>query len=91
MRDGDGVLCFSFRADHVREILIALLDPRLSDFPGADRFVSAEAVWPPKKQKRGRDLIQLKPAWSTDGNYVLVNWACADGRGMPLPIRRICL
>lgn len=27
MRDGDGVLCFNFRADRVREILTALLDP----------------------------------------------------------------
>jgi 2,3-bisphosphoglycerate-independent phosphoglycerate mutase len=32
MRDGDGVLCFNFRADRVREILGALLDPRLSGF-----------------------------------------------------------
>src|SRR5262245_40770720 len=27
MRDGDGILCFNFRADRVREILAALLDP----------------------------------------------------------------
>ena len=27
MNDGDGVLCFNFRADRVREILAALLDP----------------------------------------------------------------
>jgi 2,3-bisphosphoglycerate-independent phosphoglycerate mutase len=27
MRDGDGVLCFNFRADRVREILGAMLDP----------------------------------------------------------------
>jgi len=33
MRDGDGVLCFNFRADRVREILAALLDPGSSDFP----------------------------------------------------------
>jgi 2,3-bisphosphoglycerate-independent phosphoglycerate mutase len=33
MRDGDGVLCFNFRADRVREILSALLDPNFSDFP----------------------------------------------------------
>ena len=33
MRDGDGVLCFNFRADRVREILAALLDPAFSDFP----------------------------------------------------------
>ncbi|PWB64173.1 MAG: 2,3-bisphosphoglycerate-independent phosphoglycerate mutase [Bradyrhizobiaceae bacterium] len=34
MRDGDGVLCFNFRADRVREILAALLDP---EFPGFAR------------------------------------------------------
>ena len=32
MRDGDGVLCFNFRADRVREILSALLDPRFEGF-----------------------------------------------------------
>jgi 2,3-bisphosphoglycerate-independent phosphoglycerate mutase len=33
MQDGDGVLCFNFRADRVREILAALLDPKFSGFP----------------------------------------------------------
>jgi 2,3-bisphosphoglycerate-independent phosphoglycerate mutase len=33
MRDGDGVLCFNFRADRVREILSAILDPAFSGFP----------------------------------------------------------
>ncbi|MFY9760281.1 MAG: 2,3-bisphosphoglycerate-independent phosphoglycerate mutase [Xanthobacteraceae bacterium] len=34
MKDGDGVLCFNFRADRVREILSAMLDP---DFTGFKR------------------------------------------------------
>ncbi len=33
VRDGDGLLCFNFRADRVREILAALLDPAFSAFP----------------------------------------------------------
>jgi 2,3-bisphosphoglycerate-independent phosphoglycerate mutase len=33
MKDGDGVLCFNFRADRVREILSAMLDPDFSGFP----------------------------------------------------------
>jgi 2,3-bisphosphoglycerate-independent phosphoglycerate mutase len=33
MRDGDGVLCFNFRSDRVREILGALLDPGFDGFP----------------------------------------------------------
>ena len=33
MQDGDGVLCFNFRADRVREILTAMLDPDFSGFP----------------------------------------------------------
>ncbi|MCC6777245.1 MAG: 2,3-bisphosphoglycerate-independent phosphoglycerate mutase [Hyphomicrobiales bacterium] len=33
MRDGDGVLCFNFRADRVRELLAALLDPEFKGFP----------------------------------------------------------
>lgn len=32
MRDGDGVLCFNFRADRVREILAAILDPQFDGF-----------------------------------------------------------
>ena len=32
MRDGDALLCFNFRADRVREILEALLDPRFQAF-----------------------------------------------------------
>jgi 2,3-bisphosphoglycerate-independent phosphoglycerate mutase len=31
--DGDGVLCFNFRADRVREILGAMLDPGFAGFP----------------------------------------------------------
>ena len=33
MRNGDGLLCFNFRADRVREILDALLDPDFAGFP----------------------------------------------------------
>jgi 2,3-bisphosphoglycerate-independent phosphoglycerate mutase len=32
MRDGDGILCFNFRADRVRQILTALLDPAFTGF-----------------------------------------------------------
>jgi 2,3-bisphosphoglycerate-independent phosphoglycerate mutase len=43
MRDGDGVLCFNFRADRVREILAALLDPGFAGFarPRTIRFAAA--------------------------------------------------
>jgi 2,3-bisphosphoglycerate-independent phosphoglycerate mutase len=33
MQDGDGILCFNFRADRVREILAALLDPNFDGVP----------------------------------------------------------
>ena len=33
VKDGDGVLCFNFRADRVREILAAMLDPDFTGFP----------------------------------------------------------
>ncbi len=33
MRDGDGILCFNFRADRVRQLLTALLDPAFDGFP----------------------------------------------------------
>ena len=32
MKDGDGLLCFNFRADRVREILSALVDPQFDGF-----------------------------------------------------------
>ncbi|HEY8612564.1 MAG TPA: 2,3-bisphosphoglycerate-independent phosphoglycerate mutase [Roseomonas sp.] len=33
MKDGDALLCFNFRADRVRQILAALLDPDFTGFP----------------------------------------------------------
>ena len=33
MKDGDGVLSFNFRADRIREILLAILEPKFSGFP----------------------------------------------------------
>jgi 2,3-bisphosphoglycerate-independent phosphoglycerate mutase len=33
MKNGDGVLCFNFRADRVRQILSAMLDPGFDGFP----------------------------------------------------------
>src|SRR5215831_12132065 len=52
MRDGDGVLCFNFRADRVREILAALLDPEFSAFPRQRtvRFSSAVGMTPYSKE-----------------------------------------
>ncbi len=44
MRDGDGVLCFNFRADRVREILGAMLDPAFSGFPRKRTVRFAAAV-----------------------------------------------
>ncbi len=43
MRDGDGLLCFNFRADRVREILDALVDPEFAGFerPRTPRFAAA--------------------------------------------------
>jgi len=35
MKDGDGLLCANFRADRVREILTALLEPAFKEFPRA--------------------------------------------------------
>ena len=35
MQDGDGLLCFNFRADRVRELLGALLEPDFTGFPRA--------------------------------------------------------
>jgi len=52
MRDGDGVLCFNFRADRVREILAALLDPQFAGFPRRRtvRFAAAAGMTPYSKE-----------------------------------------
>jgi 2,3-bisphosphoglycerate-independent phosphoglycerate mutase len=44
MQDGDGILCFNFRADRVREILAALLDPGFDGFPRPRAISFAAAV-----------------------------------------------
>jgi 2,3-bisphosphoglycerate-independent phosphoglycerate mutase len=44
MRDGDGVLFANFRADRIREIAGALLDPDFSGFPREKRLVFSAAV-----------------------------------------------
>jgi 2,3-bisphosphoglycerate-independent phosphoglycerate mutase len=44
MKDGDGILCFNFRADRVREILGALLDPAFDGFPRSRVLKIARAV-----------------------------------------------
>jgi 2,3-bisphosphoglycerate-independent phosphoglycerate mutase len=44
MQDGDGLLIANFRADRVREIAGALLDPDFSGFPRAKRVAFAAAV-----------------------------------------------
>jgi 2,3-bisphosphoglycerate-independent phosphoglycerate mutase len=44
MRDGDAILCFNFRADRVREILAALLDPAFAGFARRRRIRFAAAA-----------------------------------------------
>jgi 2,3-bisphosphoglycerate-independent phosphoglycerate mutase len=44
MKDGDAILCFNFRADRVREILAALLDPAFDGFPRKRILKLAAAV-----------------------------------------------
>ena len=46
MQDGDGILCFNFRADRVREILSALLEPGFDGFPRGRvvRFAAAAGM-----------------------------------------------
>jgi len=44
MRDGDGLLCFNFRADRVREILGALVTPDFDGFPRSRQITFAACV-----------------------------------------------
>jgi 2,3-bisphosphoglycerate-independent phosphoglycerate mutase len=44
MRDGDGILCFNFRADRVRQLMSAILDPAFSGFTRPRTITLAAAV-----------------------------------------------
>ena len=44
MQDGDGLVCANFRADRVRQILTALLDPDFDGFTPARRVAFASAL-----------------------------------------------
>jgi 2,3-bisphosphoglycerate-independent phosphoglycerate mutase len=44
MRDGDGILCFNFRADRAREILSAIVDPAFTGFARPRSVKLAAAV-----------------------------------------------
>ena len=46
MRDGDGLLCFNFRSDRVRELMTALLDPEFDGFarPRVVNFAAAVSM-----------------------------------------------
>jgi 2,3-bisphosphoglycerate-independent phosphoglycerate mutase len=44
MKDGDGILCFNFRADRVREILGAMLEPKFNGFARKRVVKFADAV-----------------------------------------------
>jgi 2,3-bisphosphoglycerate-independent phosphoglycerate mutase len=44
MRDGDGILCFNFRADRARELLTALVDPAFTGFARQRHIALAAAA-----------------------------------------------
>ena len=60
MQDGDGVICANFRADRVREILSALLEPDFKDFPRARVLhLSAAAGMAEYSTELNRHLLTL--------------------------------
>jgi 2,3-bisphosphoglycerate-independent phosphoglycerate mutase len=68
MRDGDGILCFNFRADRVRELLSALTDPAFAGFPRPRpiRFAAMAGMTPYSEELDTR-LGALFPPESLDG------------------------
>ena len=59
MKDGDGLLCFNFRADRVREILGAMLEPSFAGFPRKRHVRFAAVVG---MTQYSDDLDKLMPA-----------------------------
>ena len=74
VKDGDGVLCFNFRADRVREILAAMLDPNFAGFPRKRivRFAAAAGM----------------TEYSDELNKLMSPVCFARSTGIPLPVRR---
>jgi 2,3-bisphosphoglycerate-independent phosphoglycerate mutase len=58
IKDGDGVLCFNFRADRVREILGAMLDPDFSGFERKRKIKFAAAAGMAQYSDRLDTLMQ---------------------------------
>ena len=83
MRDGDGVLCFNFRADRVREILGAMLDPAFSGFPRrrSVRFAAAVGMTQYSERARPADAGDLPAA---------ERWRTSSARSSPTPAARSC-
>ena len=80
MKDGDGVLCFNFRADRVREILAALLDPAFDGFPRKRVH---------QVRRRGRHDALLRRARAVPGRAVRARARCTTSwaRSSPTPAR----
>ena len=82
MRDGDGVLCFNFRADRVREILAALLDPAFSGFPRRRSVRIAAAVGMTQYSEQLDQLMQAI--------FPPQTWRTSSARSSPTPAARSC-
>jgi 2,3-bisphosphoglycerate-independent phosphoglycerate mutase len=66
MKDGDAVLCFNFRADRVREILAALLDPGFDGFPRGRTIKFSAAVG----MTRYSDALAPFMTWLFDAEHL---------------------
>ena len=79
MRDGDGVLCFNFRADRVRQLLTAILDPAFAGFPRKRPLTLAAAVGMTEYSTELNAFLEtIFPSQSLD--YVIGEVAAAAGR-----------
>ena len=83
IKDGDGVLCFNFRADRVREILGAMLDPDFSGFPRRRKikFAAAVGMTQYSDATRQADAGDLRAADAS---------ATSSARSWPMPAARNC-
>ena len=96
MRDGDGVLCFNFRADRVREILAAILDPAFAGFPrrawsGSPRAVGMTRVLATSSTRFMRDDLPAAALPNILGEVVAARrpHAAAHGRDREVSARHL--
>ena len=70
MKDGDGLLAANFRADRIRQLLTALVDPEFEEFPCQKRAQFSAAIGLTKYSDRLGNKIRMFMDCCVDGHFI---------------------